>query len=55
MCAECLGTTTETQLQKDAESGGLPYCYCKYSEGRIFINYKKISKKQYLKLGGKYE
>ena len=30
-CPKCGETITDIELDKRAESGGLPYCYCRYS------------------------
>jgi len=50
ICPNCGKLSTESQLVEDASEGGLPYCYCKFTEGRIFIGYKRINKKLWQEL-----
>ncbi len=52
-CPDCGNLTTETNLLDACSNGGMPYCYCKFDEGRIFVGYKKISKNNWIRLGGK--
>lgn len=45
ICPECGELSTYSKQLEDACEGGMPYCYCKFNNGRIFIRYKRISKK----------
>ena len=47
ICPLCGGLSTLSQQLEDASGGGMPYCYCEFGgeRGRIFIGYKRISKK----------
>lgn len=52
-CPNCGELSTYTEQIEACSSGGMPYCYCKYGEeGRVFVGYKRISKKEYFRLKG---
>ena len=44
ICPSCGELSTFSQQLEDCSSGGLPYGYCEFNNGRIFIGYKRISK-----------
>lgn len=47
ICPECGELSTFSQQLESCAEGGMPYCYCEFGgeRGRIFIGYKKISRK----------
>jgi len=47
ICPKCKELSTETELLRACSNGGMPYCYCEFDNDRIFIGYKRISKKQW--------
>ena len=50
ICSNCKELSTETDLLDACSNGGMPYCYCEFNNGRIFNKYKKINKKEWMKL-----
>jgi len=49
-CPNCGESATETRLLEACSSGGMPYCYCEFENGKVLIGYKKIGKKAWEKL-----
>lgn len=47
MCPQCGELTTWTAILDECGSGGQGMCYCEYDNGRVFIEYEEISKKEY--------
>lgn len=45
ICPECGELSTYSKQLEEASQGGMPYCYCRFNHGRIFICYKRINKK----------
>ncbi len=50
ICPECGELSTYSLQIESASQGGLPYCYCEFNNGRIFISYKRINKKLWQEL-----
>ena len=50
-CPSCGDISTNSELLEACGQGGTPYCYCEFGEERIFIGYKRISKKLWGELG----
>lgn len=45
ICPSCGELSTESQqIENMSQSGMMPYCYCEFDNGRIFIGYKRINK-----------
>ena len=49
-CPNCGGITIESDILYECGSGGAGMCYCQFNEGRILNKWKRISKKEYLKI-----
>jgi hypothetical protein len=45
ICPSCGVLSTNSELLEACGQGGMPYCYCEFGEERIFIGYKRVSKK----------
>lgn len=50
ICLDCGDLSTLTKQLEACSSGGMPYCYCRYLQERIFVRYKKISKELWQEL-----
>ncbi len=45
ICPNCGELSTFSEQLDACSKGGMPYCYCEFENGRIFIQYKRIKKK----------
>ena len=50
ICPNCGELSTFSEQLEACSNGGMPYCYCEFDNGRIFIEYKRISKALWEKL-----
>jgi len=50
ICPNCGDLVTETDLLDVCSNRGMPYCYCEIDNGKIFIGYKRIGKKEWGKM-----
>ncbi len=44
ICPQCEDLSTFSEQLDACSNGGMPYCYCEFDNGRIFIGYRRISK-----------
>jgi hypothetical protein len=49
-CPECGDVTTKYEILEECGSGGLGMCYCEYDLDKTLIKWKRISRKEYIKL-----